>query len=98
MPGAAKLKTTLRQIGIPFNNATVDAMVKKREARQLQERPECKYDGKIVSTDKDARWAADCINDTAQPSGDNVQHRFVCQDIPPDSFMLNPQSTSTPQH
>ena len=37
MPGAAKLKTALRQRGIPFKDAEVDALVKKSEARQLQE-------------------------------------------------------------
>ena len=95
MPGAAKLKTALRQRGIPFNNATVDAMVKKSEARQLQERPKFKYDGKIVSTDKDARWAADCINYTAQPSGNMFKHILVCRTFSPSSFMLNPHSALT---
>ena len=74
MPGAAKLKTALRQRGIPFKDAEVDTLVKKSEARQLRERPKFKYEGKIVSTDKDARWAADCINYTAQPYGKDKNH------------------------
>ena len=83
-PGAAKLKTALKERGIAFKAAEVDALVKKTEARQLQAKPTFKYDGKITAGHVNQRWAADTINYTATPSGkesDPFRYILVAQDI-----------------
>ena len=69
---AAKLKTALKQRGIPYNAKDVDNMVKRSDARQLL-RQEHTYKGKIWSTSPYDRWQADLIEYTAIPSSKGVR-------------------------
>ena len=80
---AAKLKTALKQRGIPYNAKDVDNMVKRSEARQLLPKKH-PYKGKIWSTSPNDRWQADLIDYTARPSskGDTkYTHILAVMDI-----------------
>ena len=78
-PSAQRLKQVLRQRGIPFDAATVDAVVSRSTEKQ-QQAPAYKYTGNIVSTGVNARWAMDTINLTSRPSK-GQRYVVVAQDI-----------------
>ena len=66
-PGAATLKRVLRQRGIPFEAAEVDALVASDVTRQVQ-RSKYDFKGKIASNGLNHRWFCDLIDFTASPS------------------------------
>jgi len=78
-PSAQRLKQVLRQRGVPFDAATVDAVVSRSTEKQLQA-PAYRYQGKITATEPNARWAIDTINLTSRPSK-GYRYIVVCQDI-----------------
>ena len=90
-PGAATLKKVLRQRGIPFEDAEIDAMIATDATRQVQ-RSKYDFKGKIVSTGLNKRWFCDLIDFTATPSDggksvglgpteDRERYVLVCQDV-----------------
>ena len=78
-PSSQRLKQVLRQRGIPFDAATVDAVVSRSTEKQLQA-PAYRYTGKITATEPNARWAIDTINLTSRPSK-GYRYIVVVQDI-----------------
>lgn len=63
---------------IPFRNEHVTNIVKGSTARQVFAP---RADGKVVSTHKNARWAAGLVDMTATPSQGGQKYILVIQDI-----------------
>ena len=78
-PSEPRLKQVLRQLGIPFDAATVKAVVSRSTEKQLQA-PAYRYQGKITATAPNSRWAIDTINLTSRPSK-GYRYIVVAQDI-----------------
>ena len=78
-PSEPRLKQVLRQRGIPFDAATVKAVVSRSTEKQLQA-PAYRYQGKITATAPNSRWAIDTINLTSRPSK-GYRYIVVAQDI-----------------
>ena len=85
-PSADKLWLAAKRRGLAVTKADVTALVKKQSARQVfAARPQ--YDGKIVASRLNERWAADLIDYTATPSRGKTPEKtpykyiLVAQDI-----------------
>ena len=79
-PSEARLKQALRARQIPFTDEEVANIVKGSTAKQVFA-PRPRADGKVVSTHKNARWAADLVDMTATPSKDGQKYILVVQDL-----------------
>ena len=79
-PSEARLKQALRARQIPFTDEEVANIVKGSTAKQVFA-PRPRADGKVVSTHKNARWAADLVDMTATPTKDGQKYILVVQDI-----------------
>ena len=79
-PSEARLKQALRARQIRFTDEEVSAIVKGSTAKQVFA-PKPRADGKVVSTHKNARWAADLVDMTATPSKDGQKYILVVQDL-----------------
>ena len=68
-PGADKLWQEAQRRNLQVTRKEVTAYVRTLGSRQIfQARP--KYDGKIVATEINNRWAADIVDYNARPSAD----------------------------
>ena len=76
-PSEARLKQALRARQIPFTDEEVANIVKGSTAKQVFA-PKPRADGKVVSTHKNARWAADLVDMTATPSKDGQNIYIGC--------------------
>ena len=95
-PSAQRLKQVLRQRGVPFDAATVDAVVSRSTEKQLQA-PAYKYQGKIPGgTGPNARWAIDTINLTSRASK-GYRYIVVAQDIFTRRVMAAPSESVSPE-
>ena len=78
-PSANKLYLTAQSRGLDVTRDLVNALVKQQSGRQiLAARP--KYEGKIVATKVNDRWAADLI-DYAERQAEGYQYILLVQDI-----------------
>ena len=95
-PSAQRLKQVLRQRGIPYDDATVRAVVSQSTEKQLQA-PAYKYQGKIPGgTGPNARWAIDTINLTSRPSK-GYKYIVMAQDIFTRRVMAAPSESVSPE-
>ena len=85
-PSADKLWLAARRRNPPVTKAEVTAFTKQQSARQVfAARP--KYDGKVVASRANERWAADLIDYTATPSQaavketNSYKYILIAQDI-----------------
>ena len=77
-PSANKLYLTAQSRGLDVTRDLVNALVKQQSGRQiLAARP--KYEGKIVATKVNDRWAADLI-DYAERKSEGYQYILLVQD------------------
>ena len=76
----ARLKQALRARRIPFTDDQVANIARASTAKQVFA-PKPRAEGKVVSTHKNARWAADIVDMTATPSIDGQKYILVVQDI-----------------
>jgi hypothetical protein len=84
-PGAEKLWRAAERQGLAVTRSQVAAFVSAQGQRQVLA-PRPKYDGKLVATRINDRWAADLIDYTAKPSeGKNstepYQYVLIVQDV-----------------
>ena len=80
-PSAAKLKVALKREGIAFDAKDIEKLTRQDTGRQLLAQT-YKYNGKIVSTHINERWAADLIDYTSSPSKNGGEkYILVVQDI-----------------
>ena len=76
-PSEARLKQALRARGIRSTDEEVANIVKGSTAEQVFA-PKPRSEGKVVSTHKNARWAADLVDMTATPTKDGQKYIFGC--------------------
>ena len=85
-PGVEKLWRAAERRNLPLTRAQVLKFVQSQGQRQVFA-PRPKYDGKIVATRINDRWAADLIDYTARPSQSNdssqepYQYVLIIQDV-----------------
>ena len=85
-PGVEKLWRAAERRNLPLKRAQVAAFVQTQGQRQVFA-PRPKYDGKIVATTINDRWAADLIDYTARPSKNKdsseepFQYILIVQDV-----------------
>ena len=84
-PGVEKLWRAAERRNLPLKRAQVAQFVQSQGQRQVFA-PRPKYDGKIVGTRINDRWAADLIDYTARPSQDEsskepYQYVLIVQDV-----------------
>ena len=94
-PGVDRLKLALRSRSIPFTDEEVRNVVRGNEQRQLFA-PRRRYEGKVVSSRPNERWAADLIHMTAQPSPPYT-HILVVQDTFTRKIFARALQSATPQ-
>ena len=86
-PSAAKFRQALAQRGLPARLADVARFTQPEGARQvLAARPT--YDGRIVSTGPDKRWAADLISYVADPAKTAQKRYSVKRSSAPARYIL----------
>jgi len=85
-PGVEKLWRAVERRKLPLTRKQVASFVQSQGQRQVFA-PRPKYDGKIVATRINDRWAADLIDYTAKPSEDKdssrdpYQYILIVQDV-----------------
>jgi len=82
-PSVAAFKKALKRRGIPAQTKDVEAFVKARSERQVVAPPP-KYEGNVVSFDRDHRWAADLIAFTSRPATrkeETFTHVLLVEDL-----------------
>ena len=82
-PSAAAFKKALARRGIKTRTKDIEAFVESRSERQVIAPPP-KYEGSVVSFDKDHRWAADLIAFTSRPASrkeETFTHVLIAEDL-----------------
>jgi Integrase core domain len=78
-PGVEKLWRAAERRNLPVTRHEVAAFVRAQGQRQVFAK-RAKYEGKIVATQIDDRWAADLIDYTSRPDGE-FQYILIVQDV-----------------